>query len=155
MEQTNNETINIKQIENEFISKLAGTEIPLDKEETKSTPGDASPRVDPKPRTGFLDLFFVEQLCEFKNNTLASKLGANLSQDGKKLVSEVYATTPEEIRAYNDLAEYGCAKFMPTEWIDGMDGFFKHPASSVLKVEIQKYRMLVKKLKIFEVQAAV
>lgn len=139
------ENVDSEKIKNEFFSELGAT-AEVEKADPKNKVDDVRPREPVKPRSGFLDKFFVEQFCEFKNNHITQKLSHDLSETGKSLVKEVYATTPEEVDAWNNLAEYGCAQFMPSDWLDSMETFFKHPASGVLKIEIQKYRMLSKKL---------
>lgn len=118
--------------------------------QTENSSNPDSSREFGQSRSGFLDKFFAEQLCDFKNNVVASKLSNGLNSTGKSLVKEVYTTTDEEVQEYLKLLEYGCVNFLPDSWLDNMETFFKHPCAGVLKIEIMKYRMLCKKLDAFK-----
>jgi hypothetical protein len=148
-ETNNNPTPSLdKKIEAELRQGLLNAEEPIT---DQGTPGAINSGVLSKSRSGFLDKFIAEQFCDIKNNFISSRLSEGLNTDGKAMVKEVYTATPEEVEAYLNLIEFGCSSLMPPEWLDAMEGFFKHPAAAALKIEVMKYRMLSKKLDAFRV----
>ncbi len=145
-ENLNIAVIDDKKIALEFKAGLLNAE----SNDQENSSGASDLGSDPKPRTGFLDKWFAEQFCHFKNNAIASRLSNDLDQTGKALVKEVYTATPEEIEEYLKLLEYGCVSVLPDSVLDNMEVIFKHPTMAVLKIEILKYRSLCKKLEAFK-----